>query len=191
MVTLLIDTSHEKSLVAFAKGVDVLLTIPLPVGLQSSLHLFPAIKTGFKQLELNPGHLSTIVVAIGPGSFTGIRVGVAAAKGLAAFRDVTLLGACSLHGFATDENTASAIDARIGGVYLLLPDSEPKLIFENDLSQALQGYEKIAGPMLDRLGCLQNIKKIEKYPDPSLLLKNAFKHENGDLDLIYLRDTVS
>src|SRR5439155_10374654 len=56
--------------------------------------LFPALA------KLNPGHFNQIVVGVGPGSFTGIRAGIAAAKGLALPRRVPILPACSFDAIA-------------------------------------------------------------------------------------------
>lgn len=179
MLTLLIDTSHEKSLIAFAHGFDILLTVPLPVGLQSSIHLFPLIRSGFQQLKLKPDALEAIAVSVGPGSFTGIRVGVAAAKGIAAPKNLPLIPLCSLHGFM-GEGTA-VIDAKIGGAYVLHPGAEAKYLPASEVEK----FEKIVGPDLRRFACKD---KIERYPDPSTLLKNRLYQKRGDLELLYLND---
>lgn len=179
MLTLLIDTSHEKSLIAFAHGFDILLTLTLPVGLQSSLHLFPLIHSGFQQLKLSPGDLEAVAVAVGPGSFTGIRVGVAAAKGIAATKRLPVIPLCSLQGFI-GEGTA-VIDAKIGGAYVLMPGGDPHYL----PAEEIEKFEKIVGPDLKRFSCRE---KIERFPDPSTLLKNRLYQKTDDLDLLYLNE---
>lgn len=183
MKTLIIDTSHERSLVAFANGIDILLTIPLPIGFQSSSHLFPAIRSGLQELKITPQDLESIVVAVGPGSFTGIRVGVAAAKGMAAPCQLPLYKVCSLWGFAA-EKQAAVIDARVGGAFVLIPGGEPKFISKEKLDEELAGVETIVGPNLQNF---EFSNKIERDPDPKALLKNAQLCERGDLELLYLR----
>ncbi len=187
MSTLIIDTSHERSLVAFADGVDLLLTVPLPLGLQSSSHLFPAIQSGFQKLKLTAHDLKKIVVTVGPGSFTGIRVGVAAAKGIAAPLEIPLLGVCSLYGFETEGAFASVMDARIGGAYVWREGLEPCLVDLKDLPDVLGGCDSIVGPQLARIP-FPNKKEI--HPDPLALIRKALPGKGGDLDLIYLRETI-
>ncbi|MCC5832048.1 MAG: tRNA (adenosine(37)-N6)-threonylcarbamoyltransferase complex dimerization subunit type 1 TsaB [Chlamydiales bacterium] len=190
MKTLIIDTSHERSIVAFADGFDILLNLPLPIGLQSSSYLFPTIKTGLQKLKLTSADLDAVAVAVGPGSFTGIRVGVSAAKGIAAPRGLPLIGLCSLQGFLMGGKSAALIDARIGGAYLLTPGGEPRLVLESDLPQALEGYDAIIGPNLKRFSFPN---QIERAPDPAALIKHPLSSERqreGDLELIYLRETI-
>ncbi len=58
--------------------------------------LMPAVAALLKLAGVATKDLTAIAVAIGPGSFTGLRVGLAAAKGLALSRGLTLLGVPTL-----------------------------------------------------------------------------------------------
>jgi tRNA threonylcarbamoyladenosine biosynthesis protein TsaB len=190
LITLIIDTSTDKSLIACAQGNQLLLAVRLPHGFQSSRYLMGAIEEGLKQVKCLPSSLQAIAVAIGPGSYTGIRVGVAAAKGLAFPKSLPLVGFCSLEGFVSEKEGRflSLIDARIGGFYVLPqervgssvhPLSSPQLISKENLSDLLHEYPTQVGPHTS-------------YPDPSHLAHlTAEKLENeehgSDLDVLYLR----
>lgn len=78
--------------------------------------------------------LDRIGVTVGPGSFTGLRVGLAFALGLGAALDRPVLGLSTVDGLAAsvaaDGRVAAAVDARRGQVYLRtyvdgVPDREP------------------------------------------------------------------
>ena len=58
--------------------------------------LLPDVETMMARAGLNPGSLSAIAVGRGPGSFTGIRIGVAIAKGLALALEVPVFGISTL-----------------------------------------------------------------------------------------------
>jgi tRNA threonylcarbamoyladenosine biosynthesis protein TsaB len=73
---------------------------------------------------LRLGHVHAIAVAIGPGSFTGLRVGLSYAKGIASARNIAIAGVSSLDALALCADRLSAgsfiyplIDARRGEVY--------------------------------------------------------------------------
>ena len=84
MITLAIDTSTPRGSVAL---LDKEVTFERG-------DLFAALA------KLGPGHFDQIVVGVGPGSFTGIRAGLAAAKGLALPRRIPILPALSFDAVA-------------------------------------------------------------------------------------------
>jgi tRNA threonylcarbamoyladenosine biosynthesis protein TsaB len=76
--------------------------------------------------------LSRIAVTVGPGSFTGLRVGLAFAKGLAAALSVPCVGINSLEALAASAGAtgfvAAALDAKMGQVYLQVFDGVTALM---------------------------------------------------------------
>ncbi len=84
MITLAIDTSTTQGSVAVANH-----EVTFERG-----ELFAAL------VKLKPGKFDRIVVGVGPGSFTGIRAGIAAAKGLGLPRAVPIVPACSFDAIA-------------------------------------------------------------------------------------------
>jgi tRNA threonylcarbamoyladenosine biosynthesis protein TsaB len=89
--------------------------------------LMPLIAGVMSEARMEFGDLDRVAVTVGPGSFTGLRVGVAAARGIALATGkpavgVTTLAALAAPFFAADEGEAvlAAIDARHGRVYMQL-----------------------------------------------------------------------
>jgi len=77
---------------------------------------------------LQPGDLGRIAVGIGPGSFTGIRIGLAAARGLALALDIPLAGVSTLDALAAGAPGAlPVIDASRKEVFTIL-EGEPVVI---------------------------------------------------------------
>jgi tRNA threonylcarbamoyladenosine biosynthesis protein TsaB len=84
-------------------------TLILQIGLKHSEKLMPAVRALLREADLPPQQLEMIVCSTGPGSFTGIRIGLATAKGLAdAVRAATApsLKRCRLIGVSTLDGLA-------------------------------------------------------------------------------------
>lgn len=86
--------------------------------------LTPALEHLLAQLDLVPGDIGVVAVDVGPGLFTGLRVGVAAAKGLAQSLDIGVVGATSL-----DILTAGAAAAGLRGLVLSCVDARRGEVF--------------------------------------------------------------
>jgi tRNA threonylcarbamoyladenosine biosynthesis protein TsaB len=86
--------------------------------------LTPALEHLLQQLGLVPGDLGVVAVDIGPGLFTGLRVGLAAAKGLAQSLGLGVMGATSL-----DILTAGAAAAGLRGLVLACVDARRGEVF--------------------------------------------------------------
>jgi tRNA threonylcarbamoyladenosine biosynthesis protein TsaB len=86
--------------------------------------LTPALQHLLAQLDLVPEDLGVVAVDIGPGLFTGLRVGVAVAKGLAQSLGIGIVGATSL-----DILTAGAAAAGLRGMVLACVDARRGEVF--------------------------------------------------------------
>lgn len=89
---LAIDTSTAQTGLALYDGAQVIAERLWRVRSHHSRELAPALVDMLKQSGLTAASLHAIGVAIGPGSFTSLRVGMALAKGLALARGIALLG---------------------------------------------------------------------------------------------------
>ena len=92
--------------------------------------LLPVIETVLAEAALGFSDLDALAVTIGPGTFTGLRVGLAAARGLALALELPLVGITTLEAIAADvvanegEAVVAAFDAKRGEVYLQAFDAE-------------------------------------------------------------------
>lgn len=93
---------------------------PMPRGHQE--RLAPLVRELAAEAGISFSDLTRIGVTVGPGSFTGLRVGVAFAKGMAAALGIPAVGVGALEAMAHGREgfVAAAIDARRGQIYLQL-----------------------------------------------------------------------
>lgn len=116
MFTLILETSTEKGCLIVAENGVPIEVILLDSGPELSRTLGAKCEALISKCK---AALQLVAVGIGPGSYTGIRVGVAMAKALAYGWRVPLLGFCSLKAFGPPP---ILVDAKKGGFYALLGD---------------------------------------------------------------------
>jgi len=216
MIQLIIETATERGVIALIDQGQVLFHSELPFGYNNSKYVVPVIAEGLKKCGLSVEQLTMIAVGIGPGSYTGIRVGVIVAKTLAMARDLPLIGVCSLEGFLFPQEGlfASVMDAKIGGVYLLSGertgshvryDGKPEICEMQNISERLgvRGITQLVTPYAQQLRTkFHGVSPenpwewVEAAPDPNRIARIAQeKYLKGEfaldrhLDILYLRKT--
>jgi tRNA threonylcarbamoyladenosine biosynthesis protein TsaB len=116
-----IDVSGPAGGAALA-GPDGVSVQTIPPAIRRGRDLVPRIERMLSAAGLAPGDLDLIACGVGPGSFTGIRIGIATAATLAYAARVPVLDVGSLHGIACGapadaERVLVALDARRGHVF--------------------------------------------------------------------------
>lgn len=116
-----IETATGASSVALVEDRKLVASASREGSTRHERFLVPALDFCFSQAGWRPEQLDAIVVDAGPGLFTGIRVGIATAQGLAAMIGVPLLAASSLDALAVRAATRhrriwSVVDVRRGEV---------------------------------------------------------------------------
>lgn len=117
---LAIDTSSRYLTVLAVKGEKKVLKYLDDCAMKHSVKLMGVIDAALKEAELSPAECDFFAAVTGPGSFTGIRIGISAAKGFAAGADKPLLAITSFDLLAynvKDENFYTVIDAAHGHYY--------------------------------------------------------------------------
>ena len=122
MKILSIDTSSKICGVAILDDTKLLKEVSQDNGLTHSETLMPIIKDTLEELNLSLKDIELILCDKGPGSFTGIRIGVATTKAFSDSLDIKSIGVSSLEALAynvkEDGVICSLIDAKNKNVYV-------------------------------------------------------------------------
>jgi tRNA threonylcarbamoyladenosine biosynthesis protein TsaB len=202
---LAIETSGTTGSVAAFDGSQTLSLVALDPALRSARTLAPAIAALLQQVAWKPREVQMVAVGVGPGSFTGLRLGVMTAKAFAYAAGSQVLAISTLEAIALGaaEGTAQvtvAIDAQRGEVYCgryrILETGEIErdgeiAIQTTDAWLALLDGELLAtGPALvklaDRVGPTARLAQRDKWlPDAAaigrLAARRAARGESDDL----------
>lgn len=120
MIVLALDTCLTACSVAVTDGERVLAAASEPMARGHQERLAPLAQQVMAQAGVGFDRLERIGVTVGPGSFTGLRVGIAFAKGLAQALDIPLVGVGTLEALAAGEPglAFAVLDARRDQLYL-------------------------------------------------------------------------
>ncbi|KAB8125693.1 tRNA (adenosine(37)-N6)-threonylcarbamoyltransferase complex dimerization subunit type 1 TsaB [Gracilibacillus oryzae] len=158
MNILAIDTSNQVMGVAIYKDGQVLAEYTTNMKRNHSIGLMPAIDHIMKETDMKPDQLDRIAVAKGPGSYTGVRIGLSTAKTMAWTLNIPIVALSSLelvayNGFGFAKYICPFFDARRGLVYtglyeqtdshLAVRKEEQNISFEAWLGQLNEMEESI------------------------------------------------
>lgn len=128
---LVIDTTSEFGSIALVEGNRLVEEVPLHSPDGFAHVIFQAIQKLLERHALELAELDGFAAAAGPGSFTGVRVGLTAAKGLAEAtgrRVVAVSNLQALASFGSCALRAPVLDARRGAIFGAVYDADSKLI---------------------------------------------------------------
>ena len=139
MKVLAFDTSSKALSLAILEDKQLLAETTINIKKNHSITLMPAIDFLMTSLDLTPKDLDRIVVAEGPGSYTGLRIAVATAKTLAHTLNIELVGMSSLLALVPSQQEGLVVplmDARRNNVYAGFYENENPVLPEAHLSFA-------------------------------------------------------
>lgn len=169
MKYLLIDSATATLVVAIVIDDKIAYYYNQKVGKDMSSSIMSVIDEAFKTVGIKPRELDKIFIANGPGSFTGIRVGLTVAKTMAWALNIPVISISSLEVIAStpsNQNNIAVIDARRGYVYAGVYDvnlnsimSDQHILF-NDINQqgTVVSYDSY-GEIKPNIDILKVIKK--------------------------------
>jgi len=133
MISMFIDTSLEDVSIALIKDGKLLSKINNNIPGEHSIYVTKYIDDILKENNLSPEAVDEIIVVNGPGSFTGIRIGVTIAKMFAYLRNIRIVTITSLQARVIGESAKfnlSTIYAKHNNYYVGLYDENYKVIVE-------------------------------------------------------------
>ncbi len=209
MRILALETAAKAVSAAITEDGRILASGYQDTGLTHSRTLMPIVEGLFRNTELTAADMNAIAVSAGPGSFTGVRIGVSAAKGLAFAASIPAVAVSTLAALARNVSFAEglivcAMDARRGQIYnalfeagdgrltRLTPDRAVAL---SDLAEELRNDSRPKTVLGDGAGlCFGYLTEAGiscRMAPPQLLMQNAMSVALEAEDLIQGGNLVS
>ncbi len=164
-------------------------------------HLFPMIDTVLARAGIGYDGVGRIAVCTGPGSFTGVRIGVAAARGIALGRGIPVIGISRFEALAAETlkigvggSVAICLAGRGGTVYLQVfgadgaPLAAPEMTMDTGLEAAIPpGCTRFAGDAAHLVAGASALLP-DGLPDPVVIARLAERRYGAALPApLYLR----
>lgn len=135
------DTATELVSVALHDGVDVVVELSSEQPMKHGEHLAPLIEQALGEAGVGRDAITAVVVGVGPGPFTGLRVGVVTARVLGLVLGVPVYGVCTLDALALQ----AVHEGTVQGGFLVATDARRKEVY-------LAGYDadgsRVSGPVV-------------------------------------------
>ena len=195
MKVLAFDTSSKALSLAILEDKQVLAEMTINIKKNHSITLMPAIDFLMASLDWTPKDLDRIVVAEGPGSYTGLRIAVATAKTLAHTLNIELVGMSSLLALVPYQQEGLFVplmDARRNNVYAGFYENAKPVMPEAHLSferviELIKGASQVTfvgevGPFVEQIQAhLPRTNYKETLPNAANLALLAWDKEADSL----------
>ncbi len=198
MKILSLDTSSKNAIVVITQNEEKIIELNNEEEKTHSQKLMPMIDEAFQKSKLSLDDIGLIICCLGPGSFTGVRIGIATAKAFADSKNIPVVGVNSLEALAYSLETEGKICAIIDaghenayvGYYEIRKDENGNLkTVQEDLTflnltdeklKEIQKQYKIVNEQNDGLGITMAKIGYTKY-------KNGKAGNSSILSPVYLR----
>lgn len=152
MITLAVDTSLSSISVAVLEDDDIRSELFIHTGRNHTEILLPTIERALASADVGKELIDLFAVTSGPGSFTGLRVGVSTVKGLAFVLRKPVIGVCTLDALARNIMPAGdrvlicpMVDAGRGEVYAALYRSDGPDVYEKTIQECVVRPDEFVG----------------------------------------------
>ncbi len=162
MKILALDTSTTFGSIAISSDKTIIAEYSIKSYKTHSKTLLPNIDKMLKETGIHINEINAVVVAIGPGSFTGLRIGLSTAKGICYGQKIPLIAISTLMSLANNitfanKNICVLLDAGRSQVYSAIYSSEldelinPQLFTVEELINSIKEEVVFVGPCIDNL----------------------------------------
>jgi tRNA threonylcarbamoyladenosine biosynthesis protein TsaB len=175
-VILSVDSSGKAASVALIQDGIPVASASQDIGLTHSRTLLPMIDSMLRNSEVSAGDISAYAVTSGPGSFTGLRIGISTVKGMAFTKDqpcvaVSTLEAAAASVFPLNGTIAVLFNAHFAGkAYFALFDRQTGAL-QRRCSDSVQSPEQIVSKLADLQGPAVVLGDTEDFPQIKSLLQ--------------------
>ena len=182
MISLFIDTSISFPTISLVKDAEVLFNFHEEIKSDMSSKILSIIDLGLEKSKLSIKSINKIFVVTGPGSFTGVRIGVTIAKTIAWSLNIPVVPISSLEYMSTTNTNknylVSMIDARRGNVFAGIYDNNLNCVKKDILVNKEELLEDIDNSNYELLS-YDNFEDVIK-PIPNVLkIINKYMDDNG------------
>lgn len=152
MITLAFDSTAKIASVAVTDGEKLLSIYSVNNGLTQSELLLPMAEDALRELRLSFSDVELLAASVGPGSFTGVRIGTALVKGLAFGKNIPCASVSTLEALA--ENLSG-----INGIIVPAMDARRSQLYTAVFEYADGGLTRLTEDMAISISELANILK--------------------------------
>lgn len=184
-ITLYIDTSSSKFYAGIVKDETLLIEIQEALAKNLSTYAVSKIADMFEKVNLKPNDVDKIIVVNGPGSFTGIRVGISIAKTMAWALKKEITAITSLEAMAVSttikDYKVPIIDARRGYVFAGIYNNNNEQILKNQyirIETLVTAADSLNAPYQIICNDSLDIDKIEYRPNIEKIV-STFKEKQS------------
>lgn len=190
MKTLCIDTSSKICAVAILDNDKLVKKIELNNGLTHSESLMPIIKDIFEETNLTLNDINLLICDIGPGSFTGIRIGIATVKAFSDSFNIPIIGVSSLTSLAYNVKNegliCSLIDCKNNNCYYSLYElkNNTYTLLEEPSADSIENCIKL-------LNYKYNNQKITFVGDGALIYREHILSDCNNSSIYFSDDEIN
>ena len=164
------DTASPTVTVALHDGDDVVVELTSERAMKHGEQLAPLIESALERAGLVRQDLTAIAVGVGPGPFTGLRVGLVTARTLAHVLELPVYGVCTLDVLAVE-----AVDSgTVGGDFVVATDARRKEVY---LASYDETAARLDGPEVARPS--DAATELPVAGEGAVLYPEAFPHAVG------------
>ena len=146
---LYIETATDVCSVALSKGTEIIGMKEEAGGNNHAKHLLPFVDEVLKQAEASMTDINGVAVSIGPGSYTGLRIGVSTAKGIAYTAGIPVMAISTLESIAQGAKTLWSGTSTETVQIIPMIDARRMEVFTTRYDFNMQSLEEISSKIVD------------------------------------------